>query len=75
MPVQFCVDVAHIRTCVAMEISHILELSDSYAEESRTDALEKIGKERLATVSKQFAGIASRLSLIIGLDLREGGAK
>jgi hypothetical protein len=58
-----------------MEFSHILELSDSYAEESRTDALEKIGKERLATVSKQFAGIASRLSLIIGLDLREGGAK
>jgi hypothetical protein len=75
MPAQFCVDVAHIRTCVAMEISHILELSDSYAEESRTNALEKIGKEQLATVSKQFAGIASRLSLIIGLDLREGGAK
>ena len=75
MPVQFCVDVRYIRTCVAMEISHILELSDSYAEESRTNALEKIGKERLATVSKQFAGIASRLSLIIGLDLPKGGAK
>lgn len=75
MPVQFCVDVRHIRTCVAMEISHILELSDSYAAESRTNALEKIGKERLATASRQFAGIANRLSLIIGLDLPKGGER
>lgn len=75
MPAQFCVDVRYIRTCVAMEISHILELSDSYAEESRTNALAEIGKERLVTASKQFAGIAKRLSLIIGLDLQEGGAK
>lgn len=75
MPVRFDVDVAHIRSCVAMEISHILELSDFYAEEGRTNALAKIGKERLATVSRQLSGIASRLSLIIGLDLPKGGAK